>query len=402
VPSAAGCVRAANRAASVAWRWVRPYHARPLRSLPILADPMKPSRSRAKPARTVAALAALRSALLPLVSRPDSEALGIGSPHGARPESGRHAGPDQRERRDPGGGSSLPALLLAMLLPLGTACASDRPAEGEDPVAATADADRGDRWTDASATGNGEIRVLYVPAEGFAEPAPGGEPRGVTADLMREFARWVEAEEGVAVRIRWVEERDWSRFYARVRDGSGGVFGIGNVTITEARREELRFSPSYLSNVAVLITHRDVPELASLDAIPRHFDGLAALAFAGTLHEERLRTLRERYLPDAPLRTATSNDEIVDAVAAGGHFAYVDGYNFYRAAEAGAPIRRHPAGDEAGEEFGVIMPLDTDWGPLIDRFLDPADGFRADPAYGALLRRYLGEGVAAMLEGEGG
>jgi len=246
---------------------------------------MNPSRSRATPDRTIAALSAVRSALLPLVSRPGSDAPGVPASSASQPGVERRTEPPEHERRDRRGVATLPALLLVALLPLGSACAAERP--GADATAAASldaasNGDRGDRWATASASGSGEIQVLYVPAEGFADHAPDGEPRGVTADLMREFAAWVEAEEGVAVRIRWEEERDWSRFYARVRDGSGGVFGIGNVTITEARRDELRFSPSYLSNVAVLITHRDVPELASLDAIPQRFAGLAALAFGGT------------------------------------------------------------------------------------------------------------------------
>jgi hypothetical protein len=297
----------------------------------------------------------------------------------------------------------MPRTSLFLLVLLCAGCAPSLPPVLADLPAPAADGavERGDSWAAVRAAGGGTVRVLYVPAEGFAYTDERGRLTGVTVEMMRAFLDWLLERQRVDVRAEWVEERSWTRFYGRVRDAEGGVFGLGNVTITEARRDELRFSSPYLSNVAVLITHDEVPELASLDAVPTAFAGLAALAFEGTLHERRLRALRDRYLPDAPLLMAASNAEIVERTAAGGHFAYVDAYNYWRAREAGAPLRRHPVGDDPGEEFGVIMPLDSDWGPIIDRFLGGDDGFRASPAYRRLLAEHLGEGVAAMLESGG-
>jgi ABC-type amino acid transport substrate-binding protein len=258
--------------------------------------------------------------------------------------------------------------------------------------------DRGATWADARDTGRATIRVLYVPAAGFAERDAAGEPAGVTVGIVRDFVRWVREQRGVDVEIDFVEEPDWRTFYGRVRAATGGVFGLGNVTITEARRAELRFSPPYMTNVAVLITHERVPELASLDEIPETFAGMRPLAFAGTLHERRLAALRDAYLPGTPLAEATSNAEILERTALGpDYFAYIDGYNFWRAAEAGAPLRQHDIASDASEAFGIIMPLDNDWAPLLDEYFAADGGLRARPSYRALLREHLGEELAALL-----
>lgn len=280
--------------------------------------------------------------------------------------------------------------LLLLLVSLIAGCAPAPPA--------TERADRGDTWAETRAAGEGTATVLYVPAEGFAYRRADGRLTGVTVEIMRAFADWLEAERGVALALDFVEEPDWSVFYNRVRAAQGGVFGLGNVTITEARRAELQFSPPYLLNVAVLITQDGIPELARLDRLAGTFAGLTPLAFAGTLHETRLRALRDAHMPETELATTDSNADIIERVAAGGYYAYVDAYNYWRAREAGAPLRRHPVGDDPGETFGIIMPLESDWTEPVDAFFARDGGFRQSAAYRALLVEHLGEGVAQALQ----
>lgn len=239
------------------------------------------------------------------------------------------------------------------------------------------------------------MRVLYVPAEGFAYLDAEGRLTGFTVDLMRAFAAWVEDEHDVALELDFVEETDWRTFYRRVRDAEGGVFGLGNVTITEARRAEIAFSPPYLANVAVLVTPPGVPDLAPGAVPPDALDGLEALAFEGTLHEERVRAFRSAYAPEAPLAFARSNQAILERVAEGSAFAFLDGYNVWRAEAAGVPLRRHRAFDDATEHFGVILPREADWQEPLAAFVE---AFRGSEAYTHRLREHLGEQVAEALE----
>lgn len=257
--------------------------------------------------------------------------------------------------------------------------------------------DRGDRLADARETGQARLSVLYAVSEGWAHHDDDGQPVGVAIALMQRFARWVEAEHGIDVALDFEHDSDWSRFYRRVRDASGGVFGLGNVTITEARRQVLAFSPPYVNNVAVLISHADTARLESADRLAEVFAGQRAMAFAGTLHETRLRALAEAGWPGMPLDLSRSNDEILAAAAAGHHFAYIDGYNYFRAVERGLPLQRHSAFDDPGETFGIIMPLDNDWQPLVDGFFAAENGVIGQPWYRELLERYLGEAVAGLL-----
>ena len=258
-------------------------------------------------------------------------------------------------------------------------------------------ADSGTTLDQARAGESAELKVLWVASEGWAQAGPDGQPEGLTIAIMQRFAEWLNAQHELDVTLEFVEEADWRRFYGRVRDASGGVFGLGNVTITAARREELAFSPPYATNVAVFISGAADPEVHEPAALPQLMLGRRALGFAGTLHEARLRDLAERHWPDMPLDLADSNDEILAAVAASTHFAYVDGYNYFRARAQGLAVRRHPALDDPGEQFGIIMPLDNDWQDLLVDFFASEGGLVNSDWYRDQLVKYLGHGVATMM-----
>jgi ABC-type amino acid transport substrate-binding protein len=256
-------------------------------------------------------------------------------------------------------------------------------------------------FAEAREAGNARLAFFHAPSTGFAHREPGGHPTGVTAELLRDFARYVADEHGLRVDVEWIQEERWADFYRYVRDSEGGVFGIGNVTITDERRRELSFSPPYMSNIAVLVTHQDVPELTSMDEIGEAFRGLTALPYPGTLHETRLAAIRERHLPDVRTRHVASNDELVALLASGdGYFGYIDIYNYWQAREAGAPLRHHPVGDDDSEAFGVIMPRGTDWAPVMDAFFAADGGYVESERFRSLLREHLGEGLAARLTRE--
>ncbi|TRW49751.1 transporter substrate-binding domain-containing protein [Aliidiomarina halalkaliphila] len=269
----------------------------------------------------------------------------------------------------------------------------------EAPQSTVTDAqDQGTARSAASAKGQADLRVLYVAADGFAYTDENGELTGVTVEIMRDFVSWFERYHAVRVNLEFVEETNWQRFYQRIVDAQGGVFGLGNVTITEERRAELQFSPAYLNNVAVLVTHNGIAELTDWMDFPEVFADLEPMAFSGTLHEERIRGIRDRFQPGVDIHPAESNPEIIDAVSHDGMYSYIDAYNYWRAVEQGAPLRHHPIADEHGETFGIIMPHSNDWATLMVAFFAADGGYRNTPRYRQIMETHLGEALTETLE----
>ena len=257
---------------------------------------------------------------------------------------------------------------------------------------------KGTSLQQAKAQGMAELTVLYVAAEGFAYTDSQNQLTGVTVEIMRDFAGWLNSTRQLAVTLNFEAETDWTRFYQRVVAADGGVFGLGNVTITEARTQELQFSPPYLNNVAVLISHADVAELASLAQLASTFAGIQPLAFSGTLHEVRVTALRDRYQPQAELGRVGSNQQLLELVASGAWYSYVDVYNFWRARQQGMPLRHHPVANDSAETFGIIMPHSNDWAELLTEFFNAGPGYRNSGRYQQILQQHLGPQLATMLE----
>lgn len=258
--------------------------------------------------------------------------------------------------------------------------------------------DEGDPWAEVLNQGHGTLKALYVPAEGFAYRDEEGRLTGVTVELIRDFTAFVYEAHGVTLEVDFEKEEDWRVFYRRIVNGGDGLIGFGNVTITEERKSELVFSPPYMNNIASLITHRDVPELNSFDELDAAFEGMKALAFEGTLHEERLEKLVKNHLPNAVIHFATTNDEIVERVGANdSYFAYIDLYNYVRAANRGAPIKRHPIGDDSAEQFGYVMPLGTTWDNVIRQYFEQDGGLTGSVRYRRIMEKHLGKDLAGWL-----
>jgi ABC-type amino acid transport substrate-binding protein len=259
--------------------------------------------------------------------------------------------------------------------------------------------DQGDAAAQVRQAGGGRVVVVYFPSDGWSYIDGEGNLTGASVEILRDFFRWVEARERVRLDVTWAADDDWARFYRRVRNGSDGVFGIGNVTITQQRRGELDFSPPYLNNVAVLITHSDVPEIASLEDAREAFEGFTAFPYRGTLHEERVNRLRELRIPGLRVIPVESNEEILETVSTTPDgLAWIDVYAYWKGVENGLPLRRHPAGDDASETFGVVLPRGSDWTPLLEAFFEEGEGYRNQPRYVDHLRTHLGETVADLLE----
>ncbi|MES3629749.1 MAG: transporter substrate-binding domain-containing protein [Longimonas sp.] len=284
--------------------------------------------------------------------------------------------------------STLAGIILVSLFLLSGCAAENADAPGHD---------TGSSWSDAQADGEAAITVLYVPADDFAYISEDDSLTGITVELMRMFADWVATERDIDLTLNFVEETDWRTFYRRVQHAQNGVFGLGNVTITEERRSELQFSPPYFNNIAVLITHESIEELERLSDWSPTFEGLTPLAFEGTLHEERLRNIVQAHAPSTELAFSDANDDIIERVASGGYAAYIDGYNYWRALNDGAPLRRHPVGDDPAETFGIVMPLDSAWGAPVEAFFNDGGNLTERTAYRALLRDHLGPEVTDAL-----
>lgn len=257
----------------------------------------------------------------------------------------------------------------------------------------------GDTWAQSKSTGKGTITLAYVETPSFAYHDASGKLTGICLDIMNDFVKYINDTKKVKLEVKTAGDgTNFKGMFEKVKGSQGGVFGMGNITITEERKREVKFSPPFITNFAILITQNSVPTLTKLEDLPKTFGNLTAFTAKGTLNEKRISDLKQKYFPDMKITyTATSNETYEKVTSDPNGFAYLDLAFYLEAIQQRKSVKRHPVGDKAAEQFGFIMPTNSDWYPALEEFFKSNGGYTNSQPYKAILTKHLGEtGVKLM------
>ena len=216
----------------------------------------------------------------------------------------------------------------------------------------------GDTWAQAKTKGEASISLAYVQTFGFVYK-DGDKLTGVCVDIMNDFVKFVNEKKGVKLISRFVGDgTTFKGMFDKVKASSGGVFGLGNITITEERKKEVKFSPPFITNLAFLITQNNVGNLSKMEDLPSTFGKLTAYTAKGTLNEKRIQEMKQKYFPDMKIvLTATSQETFEKITSDPNGFSYLDLAFYLEAVSLRKSVKRHPIGDQTSEKFAFIMPM---------------------------------------------
>lgn len=258
----------------------------------------------------------------------------------------------------------------------------------------------GDTWAQVKQVGQGTIAIAYVETPSFVYKDNSGKLTGICIDIMQDFVKWVNDNKKMKLQSKFVGDGTSFRgMYDKVKVSNGGVFGLGNITITDERKKEVKFSPPFITNFAILITQGNIATLAKMEDLPTTFASLTAYTAKGTLNEKRILELKKKYYPEMKVVTTTTSQETLEKVFNDPKgFAYLDLAFYLEAAQMRKYVKRHPVGDQSAEQFGFVMPMNSDWGPLLDEFFKANGGYTSTSRYREILTRHLGETGVKLLQ----
>ncbi len=251
---------------------------------------------------------------------------------------------------------------------------------------------RGDTWEAAQKTKRARIVLTNVYLVNFSETV-NGQGSGICFDIMNDFAAFVQSKYGVNIRYDYqpVEDtRNFQAFLDAVQASKGGVFGLGDITITNDRRSIFEFAPPYFDNVAIMVTDKNVPELNALVDIPTTFKGMKAVSEKGTTHDKILKDMQRKYGNFEIIYAESSMGKVDKVLSAPGYWSYLDFPNYLYLFSSRIAIKRHSVGDRKGESFGFIMPKGCDWAPVIAEFFQANGGYVNSENYRKVLEKNLG------------
>ena len=258
----------------------------------------------------------------------------------------------------------------------------------------------GDTWSSVKSSGEGTLSLAYVETPGFVYKDRSGKLTGICVDIMNDFVGYVNTKYGVKLASKFVGDgSSFSGMYGKVKASEGGVVGLGNITIRASRKKEVKFSPSFITNFSILVTHATVPTLTNMSQISKTFAGLTAYAPKGTTNEKRLLDIKKTSFQSMPIKYVASSPEALNKVLTDKTaFAYLDLAFYLDAMQKRQPIKRHPIGDQTSEQFGFIMPMNSDWQPLMEEFFQGDGGYTNTMAYKKILTKHLGDTGVKLLQ----
>lgn len=256
----------------------------------------------------------------------------------------------------------------------------------------------GDSFASARQTKQANFVYVYNNSTDFARQNASGEVKGVLIDLMSEFSTFLAEKYDINVNVSYqrIDQSNFAEFLSSVQNGKGGVFGLSNASISEERREILQFSPPFIKNIIVLVTHNSVPNLSSMSAIGQEFGDMTAFSVTSSVYLARLERIKQQLYPDMQIKLYNSGLEVMREIAKDQKaFAIVDLLYYLGFLKEGYAVKRHSVGDEAGDEFGIIMPKNSDWKPVLDEFF--ATGFLESPKYREIVSNHLGKAALRLI-----
>ncbi len=230
-----------------------------------------------------------------------------------------------------------------------------------------------------------------------------GKLKGIEIDILNEYINWLKEKKKISVVVTYNPFKEFSGFYASVKNGTSKTVGLGSVTNRRDRETEITFSPPYLKNVAVLITDGSVTSVKSKSAseIKNGFANYSAIAVNKSSHLDYITELQSAYLPELKITITESQNKVLETISTTKNtFGYVDivAYWAYLKSNPTKSLKIQKEFSEPKEYFVLAMPLKSVHSAYINEFFESGFGFTSTKAYHQILEKYLGYEIIESVE----
>lgn len=255
----------------------------------------------------------------------------------------------------------------------------------------------GDSWAKVKA-GGGTLTIIYYEQPGLIyKDEATGKMKGVCADILDDFAKFVQDKYGKKLTINYAGQEQVFPTFLSITQTTPNIMGVTNVTITDERKKILKFTPSFMSNPVVMLTHKDAPSISSTTEIGTVLKEYGAKVITGSTHVKVIERIKKENSPSLKVTYANSGGEILKELSTGPKFFTVlDFTEYIDATRKQLPIKRQSINFGAAEELAFIMAKQTDWDQPWNEFLTVE--YRKGVRYRKIIVDNLGANFLGILK----
>jgi signal transduction histidine kinase len=256
-------------------------------------------------------------------------------------------------------------LILSVFLSFGTLSAQD----GEP------------SWAQVYKERKGTITAIWFESRPFIYRDNDGQMKGIEHDLLENFSAFLRQKYHVDLQIKWQEGNSFSDTYAAISENDGrATFGVSAFSKTDKRDRDVDFSPTYMSDISVLITSEKIPALSNLSSLNEVLPKLTAITIKETTFEVELQRLQNEGRIPFVISYIESSENIVQAIAArDSAFGFVDlpVYMMMFNEDPSIKVKRQNLMHVKRTGYAILYPENADWRMPLEEFFSQPD-FRVD------------------------
>jgi ABC-type amino acid transport substrate-binding protein len=256
---------------------------------------------------------------------------------------------------------------------------------------------QGDSWEKVKTSGEGALSVLYYEQVGVIQEV-NGSPVGVCVDILNDFASYVLTKYHKKLTIKYVaKEAVFTTFLSTVQKNNN-LLGVSNVTITDERKQILKFTPPFLTNPVALITHKNAPNLTDLSKIKSTLVDYTVEILAGSTHENHANRIKKQFWPELKISYGPSDQEIMQKIVSNPKlFTIIDFTEFVNATRKNLPLKKQNVEiTHLDEELAFIMSKQSDWDVLWKEFL--TEDYKKSSRYRKSIVDNLGSSYLSVIK----
>jgi len=255
---------------------------------------------------------------------------------------------------------------------------------------------KGDSWAKVKASG-GTLTVIYYEQPGLIYKDATGKMKGVCVDILDDFVKFVKTKYGKDLIVNYAGQEQVFPNFLSITQSTPNIMGVTNVTVTEERKKILKFTPSFMSNPVVMLTHKDAPTITTASEIGTVLKDYSAKVISGSTHVKVIEKIKKENAPSLKVTYANSGGEILKELSGGPKFFTVlDFTEYIDATRRQLPVKRQSINFGGAEELAFIMAKQTDWDQPWNEFMTM--DYRRGVRYRKIIVDNLGANFLGILK----
>lgn len=254
----------------------------------------------------------------------------------------------------------------------------------------------GDSWATVKANGSGTLAIVYYEQAGLIQDV-NGKPEGLCVEILKDFVDFVQAKHNKKITLQYVGKEPVFTNFLSTTQKSANLLGVTNVTITDERKKILKFTPPFISNPVVLLTHKEAPAVTSFAELSKKLEGYTAEIIEGSTHVKYINKIKKENWPSLTITYGPSGQEIVKKIATNPKmFTILDFTEFVDANRKRLPVKKQNLEFGDPEQLAFIMSKQSDWDEIWKLFM--TDEYRKSPKYRKNISDNLGMAFLSILK----